>query len=486
MIPDSMKRGLEDFVGAADRRHPMVFSGRGKEMLNLEGLASGVASASSTPVRTACRIIHGSPGVGKSTLCAEFISRMNAGAFVEVGGKRKPLAAARLSPASLRLPPLQLVRSLDEQVARLGRRNYSRGLLKLFSAAAGVFQTGERYLRSEGLAALKQKRHRLSEQSTLDDCLGAFAENIWKPGLTLAVCIDEAQNCSAEDETAMDNLQALYNGEHHGRVALYCFGLADTEQKMRDMGISRIDDDAKIHLGALNPGEGGELLEKNLDAIGLSAANREWMDHARSIGMSPDDWRSWRGTLVERVEQASDNFPQHLNAGLRAACQVILDSPGNAPLGEPELDRIMGLHSESRIAYYRGRLGDKNITRHRTALGALCVLFERLRKAGRKAMASRVEAKRLLEIGDDDGNPVSASRCEQAMNAAMAKGVLESLELHPDGRGIEDASDYVLPPPIPSMETHLASYFSLKVGDKSPVALAMEKELDEIMPKFDQ
>ena len=142
-----------------------------------------------------------------------------------------------------------------------------------------------------------------------------------------------------------------------------------------------------------------------------------------------------------------------MNAGLRAACQVILESPANAPFGEPELDRVMQLHAEHRISYYEGLLGSKAVARHRTALGSICVLFDLLRKSGRKAVASKSAARRLIASASDSGAPVSHDLSEQAMEKAIAKGVLESLALHPDGKAVEHAEDYVLPPPIPSMET---------------------------------
>lgn len=481
MIAESTKKVLEEVVRAEDRRHPKAFVGRSKEMRMLEGVASDVASAPETPVRTACRIIHGSPGAGKSTLCTEFVNKINAGASVETGGKRNPLVAVRLTPASLIQPPLRLVQYLNEQVAQVGRRNYSRGALKFFSGIAGAWQTGQRFLKSEGLAELKRERHGLTDESSLEHCLGVFAENIWRSGLTLVVCMDEAQNCNAESDRSRNNLQALYDGEHLGRVALYCFGLADTVVKMQDMGMSRIDAGAKIRLGSMMQGEGRELLDKNLDAFGLSDASEDWMGHLRQIGMSSDDWRKWRGSLVHRLEKASDNFPQHLNAGLRAACQVILESPANAPFGEPELDRVMQLHAEHRISYYEGLLSSKGIGRHRTALGSICVLFDLLRKSGRKAIAFKSAARRLIASTSDSGAPVSHDLSEQAMEKAIAKGVLESLALHPDGKLVEHAEDYVLPPPIPSMETYLASRFLRNLESEDPVALAVQKELDAIL-----
>ena len=322
------------------------------------------------------------------------------------------------------------------------------------------------------MRALREQSHGLGRLSSLDECLHFMANHVLRKDQSIALCIDEIQGLEGCSDLARDNLRVLYNGEHPARLSLHCFGLSNSHRVLQSLGISRISATAKIHLQGLKPGEGKRLLEENLDAAGLTERNAAWSAHLSDLGMANAQWQAWRKELILRLDEASDDFPQHLAAGLQAACQTALDSSDQSrALGESDIQKALKRHEEHRKEYYEGRLSDEKVARHRMALGGICEVLSRRRKAGVPARIRSMDALNMLATANDFDAPICKEQAMESLQAAIDKGILE--ESLQGGR-------HMLPPPIPSMERHMRGIFSAMRDAHPSLAERLGKEMERI------
>ena len=137
---------------------------------------------------------------------------------------------------------------------------------------------------------------------------------------------------------------------------------------------------------------------------------------------------------------------------------------------------VLAKHQERRIAYYEGRLGSAALARHRLALGAICELLHRRSAQGRNVM--RAESLSLLQLGDDDGEPVRNGR--DVLDAAVARGVLGQT-IHRVGQGRTGLA-VITVPPIQSMQTHLRDVLRTVRLDAPEAAQTLMRRVDELAP----
>ena len=466
-LSEKVRKTLALRSTTGERKPPSVFVGRKDELEFLESVVQEVEGAGELPIGTSFRLMHGAPGAGKSALCVEFMRRINA--------SKGRTVAVTIDPATLRQPALWLTKEIAEQVRQVeaARKSRPKIMKKTANAFKGIWETGQRFVKSEGLRKLKEDRHGMSDKADLRACLSFFSREVLAPERCIAVCIDEVQACDAEDKNLCDNLQALYNGKHDGRVSLLCFGLPDSEAVLRKMNMSRIDQAPKKRLGQMKPGEGRAVLERNLSAEGIFMLNPEWMACVRGMGLNSKEWADWHGQLLDRLEAASDEFPQHLSAGVAAACKAILDADEQGVmLDESHIDLAEKLHREDREGYYEGRLSNPDIAEKRYAIGAICMLLSERRKAlGEDTHVLKEEARSLLSTCDDSGDKVPSSESAVALQCALDEGVL--------GEG--KAKDEIGPPPIPSMESYAIRWFMHRLESERPAAKKMYAALKDMM-----
>ncbi len=319
--------------------------------------------------------------------------------------------------------------------------------------------------------ALQDVALRLTDESSLTECLDAYAERVWAPGTVIALLIDEAQRCKVHDEQTKDNILALYDGDHKVRMPLLFFGLPDAGSVLYALGLSRLPDSVAKTMGRLEKGEGGEVLERTFNALGLSAqGDAGWQAHLKDSGISVPEWTKWREKLIKRLESESQDFPQHLAVGLSAACVGILRTEKGASFDDALLQDIADDHQERREGYYEGRLESGALAPHALAFGAICALFSR-READ---VIRRGEAMELLVAGHQAQLGGGALNADQVLNVAVAKGVF--------GHVKSKAARPITPPPIPSMQTHVEHGFLQGLDEGEPAALALQTVLDRLAP----
>ena len=484
MMPSTIADRLRRLVETRDRHQPIAFVGRKDELRHLQGVVDLMAPR---PVKGAVRIIQGAPGTGKTSLCGHFQNQLvNEDAFRaaatppqgrEDGGPHAPAFCADLECADLKKFPLDLVRTISQRIGETLQSALTRPMqdkLGMPAQASGALRVSwgllaQKLFRGKSWDDIREATFGLNQRSSLEDCINAYVDHAWPPNCTIALCLDEAQNCDIESGQAKENLQALCAGKHRGRLPLLCFGLPDTIGVLDQMGVSRQPDDAVWTLGCLNPGEGLQAIARTLDALGLSSDNRTWSAHLESLSMTAAEWDGWRAQTARELADASGEFPQHIATALISLGEAMLDMNANQRFDDPLRQDILDSHQEHRIAYYEGRLGSAALSNHRLALSAICELLHRRSARGKTVQAT--EAMDLLEVVNDLGRPVQNG--EPILNAAVAKGVLGQNQV---GLAV------ITVPPIQSMQTHLRGILRTVQLDAPELALPLVRRVDELEP----
>ena len=480
MMPSTVADSLRRLVETRDRHPPVAFVGRKDELRHLRGVVDVMAHG---PVRGAVRIIQGAPGTGKTSLCGHFQDQLlnddalQASAPPRQGqansGPRAPALCADLECADLEKSPLDLVRTISQRIGET--------LRSMPAQAGGALHTSwgllaQRLFRGKSWEDIREATFGLNRRSSLEDCVNAYVDHAWPPDCTIALCMDEAQNCDVESRQAKSNLQALCAGKHRGRLPLLCFGLPNTIGVLEQMGISRQPDDAVRTLGCLNPGEGRQAIERTLDALGLSGDNRSWSAYLESLGNTAEEWDGWRARTATELADASAEFPQHIATALISLAESLLGMDASQRFDDRLRQAVLAKHQERRIAYYEGRVGSAALVRHRLAFGAICELLHRRSAQGGTVM--RAESLSLLQLGDDDGQPVQNGR--DVLDAAVARGVLGQTirRVGPDSTGLA----VITVPPIQSLQTHLRAVLRIAQPDAPEAVQALMRRVDELAP----
>lgn len=494
MIAKRIADGMRRLVGVRDRHAPMAFIGRESELSHLKELVNVTMQG---PVQGAVRVIQGAPGTGKTALCGEFSRRLMESDAVRAAAesmtdenldadaaksKLPKVLCADISDEDLRLPPLKFVQTISKRIGETlrgaaiqvagDRLGLSEGAMRgIRRGADGLAQL---FLRGRSLSDMQDKAHWLDEQSTLHDCIDAYAEHVWPKDCTVALLLDEAQNCDVKDDRTANNIRRLCEGKHNGRLPLFCFGLPNTVQTLVDMGASRPPADVVRTLGCLEPAQGLEIVNRTLDALGLSSDNGEWLAHLQTIDMTPKEWDEWRALTAREIAEASGGFPQHVATGLMAIAQTLLNAPVGRKCDDHTRDEILAKHAVSRVEYYEGRLSHPTLSKHRLALGAVCELLS-IRDAAAKPV-KRIEALTLLKAGNDDGE--SVKNASDILDSACAKGILDQTIMQRKSGQASVAT--ITPPPIKSMQTHLRTVLNNALDDAPEAARPIKSKLNEI------
>ena len=436
---------MRHYVEQHERNAPKVFVGR-------TGILSDLMSAVESTSRGAkgmTRVVQGVPGAGKTAVCDEFISRNQNKEIVWVdkdGRKHESaLFCVNLDPEDLNAPPLTFVQGLHEKWV-----DHCRGL------ESGMMQAGRAHLgRMSDIVRLWLKRSTehesaarikaLTEHSPLSTCIGAYSHDYWgKSKLTIALCIDEAQDLLVTDRTKA-TLRILHNRTHPANITPLLFGLPNTLSHVSDrqhgLGVSRLNVRCVHDIYLLEPGQAREIVDGTFDKLDLNRESPGWSGYLHSRGFSPIQWDEWRNKIADAIVEGSSDFPQHVTLGLHAACQALIERrEALAPGGlDDMLKDVRAKHQQRKTSYYQQRLD--SIIQYGAAFGVIC------RKAAESPVGSitHADAKRAIAVGSSaDDEPLDGAQANTILKQALGAGVLKQLW---NGR--------VAPPAIPSMSSYL-------------------------------
>ena len=440
-------REVGGLVRKKDRAYPPVFGGRVAEMKFFRDVVLEVAE-NRTPRQTIA--VQGPPGAGKSALLHHFAHKSKGDNVAD-----KTVHVVEMNGDDLAAVPIDLVMRLTANAER--QRSWTGKTVRL---AAEVATQGK--MAKSAYKALNE-RFGLSERSGLTDCLDIYSRHVWPGRVCVVLAVDEAQTCPIT-QAARSGLTALHNQAADYGVLTVCFGLSNTRDVIEDAGLSRFAEKCVVELGALASGEGRAVLDKTLVHLGVDWNNVDWRDYVEGLGFDESSWTAWRDALVERLDEATTNFPQHLTAALMSVCEGLIEHR-DAPAHEWDgvAAKIEQRLDDRKETYYNARLS-KGLEFHKTALGALTL-------AGMNPGITWRAAEKAMGVADDEGDPIDANEAERLMLVAKNRGVISQIKSQRDGRR---GRVMVAPSPVPSMIKHLAEHFGacLSAGDPAATRLA--------------
>ena len=158
----------------------------------------------------------------------------------------------------------------------------------------------------------------------------------WHPLRRAVVFVDEVHGVSVDSPAAalIEDLHA----QAAAPVLLICAGLSNSEKRLEQAGLSRIDH--VVTLDCLSCEEAIECVETSL---------RQALE--RGVLGTDADAAPW----AERITRASDGWPRHLHTYLRETWRVLREM--EAPdLAQADIDRAMAEGDMARETYYRRRI----------------------------------------------------------------------------------------------------------------------------------
>ena len=413
----------------SDRTPPAVFVGREDEIALLDAAVRGVRRGDVGHTV----VVQGLPGAGKTALLHEYGSRTLASDASD--GLVVPVP---LGPEDLDMPPLAMVKTIDQSFldhdaqGRTWRRRVNQVLAKsmvvgdmvvasMTKKTIGDFTPTSDAPESFGLALNEYAAFRFGAKST-----------------TFLLLLDEAQNVP-DTNRARAHLSAIHRGIGGGvKVALACFGLSNTTERLRGLGLSRLASDHVRTLGALSNDEAKDTVRQTLE---LALADFTF-DH----GSFDERERSqWIGTATNAILKDSANFPHHLANGCKELGRIVL---AEGISREPPVGRLHEMCGKRRREYYDARLAP-----WRNHISALAHGFGEA-AAGWSSVADIVKA---IMAADEYGMPVQRQTAIAALEGLREANLIE-------------VSKGACRPVVPSMGTY---FRELRSDDDQENAVAM-------------
>ena len=444
---DALFKELEGFCADSDRTTPRVFVGREDELGKLTLALQRTASAERPP-RGMFRVVQGLPGAGKTALCERFLESIKG---LKIGDRRA--FGVQLHPAALSRPPLELAMQITEELPVGALGEHFRNVLSTGSQVLGP---------KKSIFEMTNANHGLSRDSDLTACLNVYATRHWGENVAIALAFDEMQACPVTKES-IAALGVLHEALHKARIAVFCFGLHNTPAHLREaLKLSRLSKAAEMPLGPLDADQGRQVVERTLDALGVSTAAAAWRRHIAARGVGARAWEEWRRRLVDEINARAAGFPHHLAAGLLAAGETICAYRDQYGPDHDLLPAIVDALETAKATFYEQRLG-RDLEAHAVALGAFCKNALWRGKTG----APKPFLLDLLEAGDDDGEKVDRAEAARLLAIADERGVLYKRVRQRGGTFFEL-------PATSSMAAHLAAQFDAMAlgGNETALQLA--------------
>ncbi len=277
-------------------------------------------------------IFQGAPGAGKSALMAECMEAVRRHSAPEA-----PWVAVDMNPGALD-SPVDVIEALVEAANAEGGRlremasgtsvarvlddllERGRALYRELSArGGGAFGLAVGGRRDEGVRAGRAFRKAAQ-------LLGKYH---------LVVCVDEAQNTpvSVSTKGVMD---CLHRDPQGIPLVAAFFGLSDTQQVLRECGLSRFARGRVVTLERLPDEDSTCAIRDILAAYGFTGTRED------------------REVWASRLAELSQGWPQHINSVAVAACEIIRANGGR--IDGALLERALASGRERKDAYYAERL----------------------------------------------------------------------------------------------------------------------------------
>ena len=394
-LPSSVRDSLARLAESSDRASPTVFAGREGEFGLLAAAVRGAERGE--PGHTV--VIHGVPGAGKTALLNEYAARLLEGE----GQAQRATIAVPLRPGDLDASPVAILQEIERQFREVWAANGWPD--RQNRVAGGASLLGNTLFTASMKRDFNEFRPSARAPNSLPVALDDYlAFRFDRRDSTIVLLVDEAQNL---DDTVRvrRHLDTLHGGvEAHTAVVLACFGLANTVDRLQELGLSRLATGHVRSIGALSEEDAERTVAGTLDA-----ALVDFPFH----GPSADARREWVGAATAAILAESGNFPHHLANGCRALAEILLDEG----IGDvPPVERLRDRCRDHRREYYDARL--RRWAHHMTALAQAF-------SNEQDGWTPVADVKRALMAADDFGDPVDGGTATAILKELCANGYVE-------------------------------------------------------------
>lgn len=346
-LPATLRDALARLAESSDRTSPPVFAGRESEFALLDASVRGVQRGEVGHTT----VVQGVPGAGKTALLEEYAARL----LLANSGEDEQVVPVVLRPRDIDDSPAAIVETIERgfrDIRESGEwaRMVSRAADGAVLAANAVFSA----FTKRGFDEFKPSAR---APNSLTIALNDYAEfRIGRRDSTIVLLVDEAQNLG-DTTRVRAHLDALHGGiRGYTRALLACFGLANTVDRLRVLGLSRLASGHVRTIGALS---GEDARRSVMETLELALANHAFGEDALDEALR----KRWIEATTDVILSESGNFPHHLANGCRALAQILLaEGIGTAPPVAKLRDRCR----EYKREYYEARL--EPWSRHTIAL----------------------------------------------------------------------------------------------------------------------
>ena len=426
--------GLRDFATKTGRVDPPSFVGRGEFIRefqrDIRTRTQEWYDGKPGPWKGGSWLFQGAPGAGKTALLRELkkITVPNS-----IGRPVNP------DVCMLKKEALNSDTKLESELLALFPGNWLGDLIREIGLRLSLFGGGGE-ISAEKQAATKAWRRKVKRAMNNP---GAF-----RP---LLVMIDEAQEI---EDKARAQLGWLHEGTHGLPILPVFGGLAWTRKRFKKLGLSRIDGNRAITLGALPEKHCREAVHRFFEKYRIVA--------------SPKAREQWAQAIVEDCM----GWPQHLHFSLQGMA-IALIAPGvdgNLDrLDEKDLKKARQYAEEQRNDYYSDRLDSENLKGNR-CLSAVAVSC--LRSSGDSASRATMQKKIRKVSGEAGGMGADHEFAlpEETTPGQYVEGMIHAGILHED-------KDGYLNIPIPCFHNYLIE--KLEQWERDRKALEEEPEKNQ-------
>ena len=396
----------ETLNSRTDRSPPVHFAGREREI----GLILARAEGAGTPNAGATVVVQGAPGAGKTALLLE------AGRRFEARGEARAIY-------------LGAPWNRSGEGAVLERLAHTA-----FGAPHAEFRSTQTVTKGANVSARvasgSAARSVATSPADLRDWIGLenrYADEADRATRSL-VLVDESQ--TFEDD-AGSLLKALHT-QNCFPFLLVCGGLGDTKERLARLGLSRLGNDATIHLGAMTDDDVREAAHQTLQwTVKQSTAPA-----VRHTSAQLDAW-------ADAIARRSLGWPQHLASHMMGVWKALAATEA-LELSEDNLSAALGHADAYCAAYYADRLVASG-TDPRIALAAHEALAPIPRGATFDGIADIIDqAVAVLPSNSRRRHERAFTDAADCLSRMIHAGLIE---VQPDG--------FSLTSPIPTMTAHL-------------------------------
>lgn len=318
------KDALKNQLSRGERDRPLVFKGRENVLVHIETQLQKLQT-SPEAIDSNTQVIHGAPGVGKTSLLTELKKKYGSAysGIVVIGITGKDLASKNEFVGSV-------LGSLEEGVNGLN--------VKITTKKSGGFTAY--FVKGD---VVKEKEYASPIESMNLRTIWASLYELLDDDRVLLLCVDEAQ--TIETEVGKKNnpiLMDLHTRQTNKLRVLPIFaGLNDTESILENEGLSRLDGKNTFHLSSLSLDEAKGVVKGvfNHDSLGLTNL------------FSQEDIN-----LIAVSLATASQWPRHLHYYIEGVLQEIQsDQQREIPNHFVDLTKALEYGHQERVNYYDNR-----------------------------------------------------------------------------------------------------------------------------------